>query len=134
MTKRSKYIIATAERKIKNYVCFTNLQAVQTYVGFAFCLSICPIFNLASKANVDTTLPKVACKSFRFSPVHYLCKQGKCVYTLANPARKTVPAFTVHYLCKQGEWIPTFAKTSFSNYADLQFVHNFSRRFFNACW
>ena len=24
----------------------------------------------ALKANVDTTLPKVACKSFRFSPVH----------------------------------------------------------------
>ena len=36
MTKRYKYIIATAERKIKNYVCFTNLQAVQAYVTFAF--------------------------------------------------------------------------------------------------
>ena len=40
----------------------------------------------------------------------------------------------VHLLGKQGEWVPTFAKTSFSNYADLQFVHNFSHRFFTACW
>ena len=65
---------------------------------------------------------------------HYLCKQGKCVYTLANPARKIVPVFTVHYLCKQGKCVSTFAKTSFSNYDDLQFVHDFSRRFFTACW
>ncbi len=103
-------------RRICFFACqfalFVTWQARQMWIQLAkSCLQIVPI-----------------------SPVHILCKQGKCVYTLANPACKTVPVFTVHYLCKQGEWIPTFAKNSFSNYADLQFVHNFSHRFFTACW
>lgn len=86
---------------------FVTWQARQMWIQLAkSCLQIVPI-----------------------SPVHILCKQGKCVYTLANLACKTVPVFTVHYLCKQGEWVSTFAKTSFSNYDDLQFVHNFSHRF-----
>ena len=33
-----------------------------------------------------------------------------------------------------GQVYTHFAKTSFSNYDDLQFVHNSSHRFFTACW
>ena len=93
-----------------------------------------PCLQLGKQGKCGYNLAKSCLQIVPVSPVHILCKQGKCVYTLAKPACKIVPVFTVHYLCKQGEWVPTFAKTSFSNYADLQFVHNFSRRFFTACW
>ena len=95
-------------------------------------LLLCDLFGKQGKCGYN--LAKSRLQIVPISPVHILCKQGKCVYTLANPTCKIVPVFTVHYLCKQGEWVSTFAKTSFSNYADLQFVHNFPRRFFIACW
>ena len=59
---------------------FILWQAVQTYVGFVFSLPIC---NLASKANVDTTLPKVACKSCPFHLFTFFASRAS-VYTLSQ--------------------------------------------------
>ena len=56
---------------------------MQTYAGFAFCLPIYPIRNLASKANVDTTLPKVACKSCPFHLFTFFASRAS-VYTLSQ--------------------------------------------------
>ena len=53
---------------------------MQTYAGFAFCSPIC---NLASKANVDTTLPKVACKSCPFHLFTFFASRAS-VYTLSQ--------------------------------------------------
>ncbi len=53
------------------------------YIGFAFCLPICPVCNLASKANVDTPCQKLLANRFGFHPFTFFASRAS-VYTLSR--------------------------------------------------